>query len=98
MAIKVNLDKRKERIKEECNRIIDKIGGNANNGESVTEFYVSKEIARDVKSNLIQQLEDSDTKFTFLVIRRDTNPYTGKIDLFSSEVVGDEMRYKIKIK
>jgi len=96
-AIVVNKDAKKNQIEIEVRSCMDFIKENAEKGISLTELYVPKHVASEVREEIEKQLTDSGTRFEFCTVRRSPNEYTGKMQFFSSELVGDQRRYKLQL-
>ena len=96
-AISVNALERDKAINKAVTEAISEIKLNTVNGVSVTEFYFPKEIGSTVKSKVSELLTDSKTRFNWCVVRTGTNQYTGRIEHFISETIGDTRRFKLKI-
>jgi len=96
-AITVNQSANQDLINKEVDLCIDLIKNNAKNGISATDLYVPKHISSSVREELEKRLNASGTRFEFQVVRRSPNEFTGKMQYFTSELVGDERRYKLQI-
>lgn len=93
MKIEVDESARASRIDAAVKECLDKIKANAAQGNRTTELYVLLDIASDVR----QRLEDEVDDITFLVVRHAPNPYTGRMDHFSSRTEGDHKYYKVTV-
>lgn len=62
-------------------------------GQETIDLYIDNEYASDVRDKLQVIL---DGKFTFCIVRTNHNQYTGKIQHFTGETIGDERHYKIR--
>lgn len=91
--ILVNEDAVKTRIVNAIEKSITCIKANANKGIKITELIIDKDIASDVREELEKLVEGIE----FLVVRRSPNPYTGRMQSFTSEVIGDNKHYKVHI-
>lgn len=80
-------------IFDEC---MKKIMDNYNNGRSETELFIEKEYASEVKGMISEAVEKVSPHFSWMTVRTATNPYTGRYENFSGEVIGNQMRYKLK--
>jgi len=95
--ITVNTSARENRVKEMANECLESIKQNALKGNSITELYIEKEIASEVRKEIERRLDESKTSYEFLVVYHDVNQYTGKPQSFTGKTIGNERYYKIKI-
>ena len=95
--ITVDSFERQKAINKEVTEAISTIKLNAANGVGTTEFSFPKEIGGAVKSKITELLDDSQTRFTWCVVKKGTNQYTGKVENFISETIGDQKFYKLKV-
>ena len=95
--IVVNRNAQQNQIEVEVRSCMDSIKENASKGISSTELYVPKHVASEVRAEIEKQLTASGTRFEFQVVRRSPNEFTGKMQYFSSETVGDQRRYKLQL-
>ena len=58
MEFKLNTSARETTINKLADEQIQRIKNNLNNGERITEMYIPKEFASDVRSKLDELLED----------------------------------------
>lgn len=96
-AIKVNVDARQKQINECATNLIKEITKNAENGIATTDLYIPKHISSDVRDMLEEMLKTSNTRFTWQVVARGFNQYTGKPESYQSETIGEERHRKITI-
>ncbi len=93
MEFKLNTSARETTITNLVEKQLKAIQSNLARGERITEMYIDKEFASEVREKLEQVLENK--PFTFQTVRRSPHPYTGKMQSFSSELIGDERYYKL---
>lgn len=84
-------------VAKEVERCILLIKNNAEQGMSATDLYVPKHVSGNVREELEKQLSASGTRFEFQIVRRSPNEFTGKMQHFTSETIGDTRRYKLQI-
>ena len=96
-AIVVNKNAQQNQIDVEVRSCMDFIKENASKGISSTELLIPKHVASEVRAEIEKQLTESGTRFEFQVVRRSPNEFTGRMQYFTSELVGDERRYKLQI-
>ncbi len=96
---KITVDQsiRNNRIEETAKDCLECIQGNALLGVHTTDLFIDKEIAGDVKEEIVRQLNESKTTYEFLIVARGFNQYTGKPQSYTSETIGTEKHYKIRI-
>ena len=95
--IEVNTLERDKAVNKAVTEAISAIKLNAANGLKATEFYFPKGIGHSVKSKVTELLRDSKTNFTWCVVKRATNQYTGRIDSFTTDTIGDSKYCKLQI-
>jgi hypothetical protein len=93
MEFKLNTSARETTITNLVEKQLKAIQSNLARGERTTEMYIDKEFASEVREKLEQVLENK--PFTFQTVRRSPNQYTGKMQSFTSELIGDERYYKL---
>lgn len=97
MAIKVNQNARVDFINQEVKRIISEIEDNAQKGIPITEIFTPLNTAQDVRRQISKTFDGDGTDYEWMIVRRGNNPYTGRVQYFSGETLGDTKRYKLKI-
>jgi hypothetical protein len=95
--MKVNADKRTQLIKSTAQACFDQIKSNCENGQAITELCMDAEIASEAKKQLEALLLADNTYFTFMIVKSNPNPYTGRIEHFRADTCDGERTYKIKI-
>ena len=95
--IKVNQSIRQNYIDTTTKTCLECIKDNASLGVDTTDLYINKEIASDVKDQIIHQLDESKTPYEFLIVARGSNQITGRPESYTSETVGIEKHYRIKL-
>jgi hypothetical protein len=93
MEFKLNTSARETTINNLVEKQLKAIQSNLARGERIIEMYIDKEFASEVREKLEQVLENK--PFTFQTVRRSPNQYTGKMQSFTSELIGDERYYKL---
>ena len=93
MEFKLNTSARETTITNLVEKQLKAIQSNLARGERIIEMYIDKEFASEVREKLEQVLENK--PFTFQTVRRSPNQYTGKMQSFTSELIGDERYYKL---
>ena len=96
-AIKVNTDVQEKQINELATDFIKQITRNAEGGNPCTDLHIPKHLHYAVRDKLEEMLKMSNTKFTWLVVKRGTNQYTGRPESYQSDTNGDEVRRRIYI-
>ena len=96
-TISVNTLERDKAINKAVTEAISEIKLNAVNGKAVTEFYFPKEIGSTVKAKVGELLDESKTNYSWCIVKKGTNPYSGKIDNFTTDTIGDSKYCKLKI-
>jgi hypothetical protein len=84
-------------IAKEVEKCILLIKNNAEQGISATDLYVPKHVSSEIRTELEKQLTASGTDFEFQIVRRSPNEFTGKMQYFTSEILGNTRRYKLQI-
>ena len=93
MEFKLNTSAREQTINRLFEQQIQQIQNNLAKGERTTELYIDKEFASEVREKLEVAFEGKD--LSFQTVRRSPHPYTGTMQSFTSEVIGDERYYKV---
>ena len=93
MEFKLNTSAREETINRLFERQIQVIQSNLARGERTTELYIDKEFASEVREKLEEAFKGKDLDFQ--TVRRSPNEYTGRMQHFTSELIGDERYYKV---
>ena len=93
MEFKLNTSARETTINNLVEKQLKAIQSNLARGERIIEMYIDKEFASEVREKLEQVLEDK--PFTFQTVRRSPNPHTGRMQSFTSELIGNERYYKL---
>ena len=93
MEFKLNTSARETTITNLVEKQLKAIQSNLARGERIIEMYIDKEFASEVREKLEQVLENK--PFTFQTVRRSPNQYTGKMQSFTSELIGNERYYKL---
>lgn len=93
MEIEINAEARTFRVLKAYGEAIGKILGNAAKGCDTTELFLEKDIAPDVRLQLIKEVKDIE----FLIVDRRPNQYTGQIQSFSGRADGGLWYYKVKV-
>jgi type I site-specific restriction-modification system R (restriction) subunit len=91
------MEARLQRINEHATNAIKEATKNAEAGISKTDVIVPKDISYAVRDLLEEMLKASNTKFTWNVVARGNNEYTGRPQSYISESVGDDRRYQLQI-
>jgi len=93
MEFKLNKSAREETINRLFEKQIQQIQNNLDKGERTTELYIDKEFASEVREKLELVFEGKNLEFQ--IVRRSPNEYTGRMQHFTSELIGDERYYKV---
>ena len=93
MQFNLNTNVRQEQIDSITQSNIDRIKQHLDEGKTEIELLIDNEFASEVKSKLVDLFEG---QFDWLTIRREPNQYTGRMQYFTSERIGDQRRYKIR--
>jgi hypothetical protein len=93
MEFKLNKSAREETINRLFEKQIQQIQNNLEKGERTTELYIDKEFASEVREKLEVAFEGKDLSFS--IVRRSSNPHTGRTQHHTSELIGDERYYKV---
>lgn len=94
MDFTLNTEKRESQIQTLTDSILKLIKYNLSNGLRITEIEIPKEFAGDVKDKIDEVIKGKD--FEWMIVRRGNNPYTGKVQHFISETIGEVKYYKLK--
>jgi hypothetical protein len=95
--IEVNKDAQEKMVNETATSLIKQITRNAEGGNPCTDLYIPKHLHYAVRDRLEEMLKVSNTKFTWLVVKRGNNQYTGRPESYHSETIDDEVRRRIYI-
>jgi hypothetical protein len=93
MDFKLNTSARETTINNLVEEQVNAIQSNLARGERTTEMYIDKEFASEVRRKLEEILKGK--PFTFQTVRRSPNQYTGQMQSFTSELIGNERYYKL---
>jgi len=93
MEFKLNKSARETTINKLVEQQIQKIKSNLDRGERTTELYIDKEFSGEVREKLELAFEGKNLEFQ--IVRRSPNEYTGRMQHFTSELIGDERYYKV---
>jgi DNA-dependent RNA polymerase auxiliary subunit epsilon len=93
MEFKLNTSAREQTINRLFEKQIQQIQNNLAKGERTTELYIDKEFSGEVRDKLEEAFVGKD--LSFQIVRRSPNPHTGRIQHFTSELIGDERYYKV---
>lgn len=94
MEFTFNQEKREKEINNSVDSILSQIQKNLSNGIRVIEICIPKEFANEVKEKVDEVIKGKN--FEWMIVRRENNPYTGKVQHFLSETIGHEKHYKLK--
>jgi hypothetical protein len=97
MGIELNTQAQVSKVSAEVKRILSEIATNAMRGVAITEIRTPLETQGKVRTQLTQELKEGNTNFTFMTIRSAPNPYTGRMEYFSGETIGDLKVWRLKI-
>lgn len=92
MAFQLNKDVREKRIQKCYEDIKNQIQLALNKGQKTIELYFPGDIYSEVMDLLEVDLKDT-PQLSFATVRRAPNEYTGQMQYFTSEKVGDQ-RYR----
>jgi len=95
--IVVNRNAQQCQIENEIKSCLEFIKENANKGVDTTELLIPKHIASEVREGIEIALQASNTRYNFCTVRRSPNEFTGKMQYFTSETIGNERRYKLQL-
>jgi len=95
--IVVNTDAQEKLVNETATTLIKEITRNAENGIASTDLYIPKHLHFAVRDRLEEMLKVSNTRFTWQVVARGCNQYTGRPESYQSETIGDEKHRRITI-
>jgi hypothetical protein len=93
----VNADAREKVIDWEATQAINEIIKNAKAGNHNTDLYFPKYISYAVRDKVEEMLKARNTRFTWNVVARGHNEFTGRPESFMSESVGDDRHYQLQI-
>jgi hypothetical protein len=93
----VNQDARQSEIDTQVIIALNQIKANAEQGIATTELYIPKHVGPSVRDKITVTLKASNTRFDWLVVKTGRNQYTGGVEHFSSDTIGDNKYYKLKI-
>ena len=96
-TIKVNTDAQEKQINEVATTLIKQITRNAEGGNPSTDLMIPKHIHYEVRDKLEEMLKMSNTRFSWLVVKRGYNEYTGRPMDLLTETIGDEKHRRIYI-
>ena len=98
MKLELNVDAKEKRTKSAYNKALEEISTNLQNGEVYTELYIDKDIAPEVRDRLDAEFEKQgkENNFTWMVVRRSPNQFTGRMQSFTGETQGNTKYYKLK--
>ena len=95
--IKVNKEARSTAVNEAARNVYMHIQNSAEQGNDKIEVYFPKNVYRESLKILQEMFKQEDLKYTWLIVRSDINPLTGRMSDFSSEYIGDSVRRVIRI-
>ena len=95
--IKVNKEARLTKATEFANSTYKHIQNLAEQGNDRIEVLFPQDVYRDSCTILEEMFKEENLNYKWLVVRRGSNPFTGRIDHFTSERVGDSVSRVIKI-
>jgi hypothetical protein len=93
--ITVNKTAATSKVQEDSQRLFNQISENAQKGIDQTELWFDNVHYDETVTALNKLLGDTD--FTYMIVRRGTNSYTGRAEHFTGERVGDQRRRIIKL-
>lgn len=93
--IKVNKEVAFNKAEKNANQMYEMISRNAEEGKDRTELMFDVSIYSETLELLEKKLEG--TSYDWVIIRRAPNQFTGRINHFSSETIGDVRRRVIQI-
>lgn len=93
MKITVDNNAKEQRIQSAFQTAISEIKANAAKGNRYTDLYIDKEISAEVRLMLEKEVEG----ISFCIVRSGHNQYTGAIQHFSGETIGEEKHYKVHL-
>jgi len=93
MEFKLNTSGRETKINRLFDEQIALIQSQLAKGERTIELYIDKEYASDVRDKLEVALKGQ--PINFQIVRRSPNPFTGVMQNFTGEVIGDNRYYKL---
>ena len=93
IEIQVNAKAQKAAVKAAYNTAKAKIIANAKAGNNTTELLIDKNISMDVRDMLTANIKN----INFLIVYTRPNPYTGRMDNFTSRTEGNSRFFKVRI-
>tara|TARA_R110000772_G_C13310268_1_gene440057 strand:+ start:9977 stop:10282 length:306 start_codon:yes stop_codon:yes gene_type:complete len=98
MKLELNVDAKEGRTKTAYDNALESISNNLQNGEVYTELYIDKHIAAEVRDRLNAEFkkQGKENNFTWMVVRRSPNEFTGRMQSFTGETQGNTKYYKLK--
>jgi len=93
--IKVNKEVAFNKAEKNANQMYEMISRNAEEGRDRTELMFDTSIYSETLELLEKKLEG--TSYDWVIIMRSPNQFTGRINHFSSEIIGDVRRRVIQI-
>ena len=93
MQFNLNANARQSQIDSITQSNINMIKQHLDQGKTDIELMIENEFAAEVRDKLTDLFEG---QFDWLIIRREPNPHTGRMQHFTSERIGDQRRYKIR--
>jgi hypothetical protein len=93
MKIEINKGNTEARVQSAFDECVKWIQANAAQGIDTTELMIDKDIAADVRDRLEKEVEG----IHFCIVDRRPNPFTYRIEHFTSKTVGNIRYYKVKI-
>ena len=93
--IKVNKEVAFNKAEKNANQMYEMISRNAEEGRDRTELMFDTSIYSETLELLEKKLEG--TSYDWVIIRRAPNQFTGRVNHFSSETIGDVRRRVIQI-
>ena len=93
--IKVNKEVAFNKAEKNANQMYEMISRNAEEGRDRTELMFDTSIYSETLELLEKKLEG--TSYDWVIIRRSPNQFTGRMNHFSSERIGDIRRRVIQI-
>jgi hypothetical protein len=93
--IKVNKEVALSKAEKNANQMYEMISRNAEEGKDCTELMFDNSIYSETLEFLEKKLEG--TSYDWNIVRRAPNQFTGRMNHFSSERIGDNRRRVIQI-
>lgn len=91
MEFTFNQQEVKDRVQSVAKEILENIQRNMSQGIRETEMYIPKEILYDVCDIIEKETGDN---FSWSVVRRGTNQYTGRAEYYTGTSMGNGTFYK----